>query len=175
MARVVSVFVMVFMLALLSLASAQAIDEVQVREAQRAWGDGIVAIGQAYVSGGDYRAVAAEHVARLYAYDLGPVLFKPTKAARDPFRETFEQALSYFVTGIEPEDHGFAINPWTAVRFENHGIVTHRDIAFAMGHYVFTDPAGADTTVEYTFAYRLDEAGALRIVLHHSSLPYAPH
>jgi hypothetical protein len=156
-------------------AASLAIVEADVLEAQRTWGDGIVAIGSAHVSGGDARAVAADLIARLYGYDLGPVLFKPTKAALDPFRETPEQALSYFVTGVEPEDHGFALTPWTAVRFENHGIVVIGDVAFAMGHYTFTDAHGADTLVEFTFAYRRAPDGSLRIVVHHSSLPYAAH
>jgi hypothetical protein len=114
-------------------------------------------------------------VRTLYAYDLGPVLFKPTKAAADPFRETFEQALSYFVGGEVAEDHGFALEPWTSVRFENHAIVVVGDVAYAMGHYVFTDLQGLETVVEFSFGYVLDATGKLRIVLHHSSLPYRPH
>ena len=37
------------------------------------------------------------NVETLYAYDIGKVLFKPTLAAQEQFRPTFETALSYFV------------------------------------------------------------------------------
>ena len=57
-------------------AIAHPITEAEVREAQEIWGSGIVAIGQAYLDGGDYATVAAEHVDTLYNYDEGTVLFK---------------------------------------------------------------------------------------------------
>merc|ERR1719253_184539 len=41
-----------------------------------------------------------------------------------------------------------------------------------MGNYYFTDTSEKETKVEYTFGYWRDETGAIRIVLHHSSLPY---
>ena len=88
----------------------------------------------------------------------------------------FEQALSYFVAsnGACPEDKGFAIKGWTAVRFENVDIVTEGPTAMAMGNYFFTDPDGKEVKVEYSFGYLLDDEGNVRIVLHHSSMPYAP-
>ena len=69
----------------------------EVKDAQRAWGEGIVAIATAHTNGGDYVGLATDHVNTLYAYQMGPVLFKPTLAATDQFRPTFETALSYFV------------------------------------------------------------------------------
>lgn len=151
----------------------QSITEAEVLAAQEAWGDGIVAIGKAFTDQGDYAAAAQTHLDTLYGYDAGPVLFKPTKAAEDQFRETEEQALSYFVKGIVPEDHGFAINPWTDVRFDNHQILLDGPVAMAMGNYYFTDPKGSETKVEYSFAYMKADDGRLLITLHHSSLPYA--
>ena len=38
----------------------------------------------------------------------------------------------------------------------------------------FTDETGAETTVEKTWVFRQGPDGRLRIVLHKSSLPYAP-
>ena len=105
------------------------------------------------------------------------MLFKPTKAAHDQFRETKAEAMSYFVGGENPEDHGFAIQPWSAVRFENNGIVidADADTAEAMGNYYFTDAkTGTEVKVEYTFAYKRLKDGRLAIFLHHSSLPYQP-
>jgi hypothetical protein len=156
-------------------ARAEPITPAEVRAAQQAWGEAIVAIGAAHAQGGDAQAEAQKTLDTLYAYDLGPVLFKPTKAAAEPFRSTRDSALSYFVGGAIPEDHGFALQPWSAVRFDDQQITADTDSAVAMGHYTFTDAAsGAETRVEFTFGYLRDPAGRLRIHLHHSSLPYQP-
>ena len=149
------------------------ISEKEVLAAQMQWGEGIVAIGEAYVHDSDYRAVADQLVHDLYAYDEGPVLFKPTKAAACPFRKTEQEALSYFVQGVIPEDKGFAIQPWKQVRFENADIALHGDSALAMGNYYFTDRrTGNEVKVEYTFGYHKNDEGDVRINLHHSSMPY---
>ena len=144
-----------------------------IDNAQQAWGDGIVAIAKAHSNGGDYEAVARNHVETLYAYGMGDVLFKPTLAAVEQFRPTFDEALSYFVASNNacPEDKGFAIKGWTNVRFENAGVILRETTALAMGNYFFTTPEGDEVKVEYTFGYMLDEMGALRINVHHSSMP----
>ena len=108
------------------------ITESEIVEAQQTWGTAIVEIGEAYTAGKDYRAVAERTVDTLYGYAEGPVLFKPTKASEKQFRLTREEAVSYFVTGSVAEDHGFAIQPWSAVRFENAGLVIDGDSAIAM-------------------------------------------
>ena len=144
------------------------ITKQEIQKAQQAWGAGIVAIGAAK----DPKAAAIAHIDTLYAYDLGTVLFKPTKVADDQFRETKEEALSYFVGGLEPEDKGFALAPFTKVRFENDGYIIDCDSALAMGNYYFTPKGGKDIKVEYTFGYIKDTKGNLRINLQHSSLPY---
>ena len=144
-----------------------------IDNAQRAWGDGIVAIAKAHSDGGDYEAVARNHVETLYAYGMGNVLFKPTLAAVEQFRPTFDEALSYFVASNNacPEDKGFAIKGWTNVRFENAGVILRETTALAMGNYFFTTPEGDEVKVEYTFGYVFDEMKALRINVHHSSMP----
>ena len=156
-----------------SHAQAAAITKDEVLAAQQAWAEGIVGIGQAYKDEGDYRAAAAQHIRDLYAYEQGGVLFKPTLAAEDQFRETFEQALSYFVGGKLEEDKGFATKPWVQVRFAEPQVLLNGDTAAAMGNYYFT-AAGSDaeTKVEYSFGYIRDDEGRLRINLHHSSVPY---
>jgi len=145
----------------------------EVKDAQRAWGEGIVAIATTHTNGGDYVGLATDHVNTLYAYQMGPVLFKPTLAAVDQFRPTFETALSYFVASNNacPEDQGFAIQGWTDVRFENSDVIIDGNTALAMGNYFFTSPEGAEVKVEYTFGYIEDGNGGLRIQLHHSSMP----
>ncbi|WP_419657326.1 hypothetical protein Dvar_64590 [Desulfosarcina variabilis str. Montpellier] len=155
--------------------STKPITEADVHQAQKIWGDGIVAIGSAYVKKGDYKALAATHVDTLYAYDEGTVLFKPTKAAAQQFRLTESDAISYFVTGVVPEDHGFALQPWSAVRFENAGILIDTDSAVAMGNYFFTDAnTGKEAKVEFTFGYIRGADGKLLINVHHSAFPYQP-
>ena len=149
------------------------VDVRDVEKAQEAWGDGIVALAAAHSTGGDFVGIATNHVNTLYAYQMGPVLFKPTLAAVDQFRPTFETALSYFVAsnGACPEDKGFAIKGWTNVRFENSDVIIDGNTALAMGNYFFTDPDGSEVKVEYTFGYIQDDDGELRIQLHHSSMP----
>ena len=144
-----------------------------VEKAQQAWGDGIVAIAAAHSSGMEYVETARNHIQSLYAYDIGPVLFKPTMAVKEQFRSTFEGALSYFVAsnGECPEDKGFAIKNWKKVRFENENIIINRTTAIAMGNYFFTAPDGEEIKVEFTFGYVIDSIGTLRINLHHSSMP----
>ena len=132
-----------------------------------------MAIATAHTNGGDYVGLATDHVKTLYAYQIGPVLFKPTLAATDQFRPTFETALSYFVASNNacPEDQGFAIKGWTNVRFENSDVIIDGNTALAMGNYFFTSQEGSEVKVEYTFGYIKDDDGSLRIQLHHSSMP----
>ena len=144
-----------------------------VEDAQQAWGEGIVAIATAHSTGGDYVEVARNHVETLYAYGLTAVLFKPTLAAIEQFRPTFDQALSYFVASNNEcsEDKGFAIKGWTNVRFENADVILEESTALAMSNYFFTAPDGDEVKVEYTIGYMVDSVGNLRIQLHHSSMP----
>ena len=154
-------------------AAAQSISEQDVIDAQIIWGEGIVAIATVHADGGDYTARATEHVNDLYAYGETDVMFKPTLASEDQFRETFDEALSYFIGQDGTEDSGFAISGWTNVRWENNGIYTDDTSAMAMGNYYFTAPDGNETKVEFTFGYVLVD-GDLKINLHHSSMPYSP-
>ncbi len=154
------------------------ITEQEVLEAQKVWGEGIVKIGNVYTDKGDYKAAAEKHIDELYGYNLGEVLFKPTLASEKQFRTTKEGALSYFVGHDDnyPEDLGFAIKPWSNVRWESTGIKTEGNMAIAMGNYFFTPAKGGDEVkVEYTFAYTKDDEGKLRIIMHSSHLPYSPH
>ena len=161
-------------LAAAGAAQAGGISEKAVIDAQTAWGEGIVAIAKVHTDGGDYTARATQHIEDLYAYGDTSVMFKPTLASVDQFREKFGEALSYFVGTPGSEDSGFAIKGWTNVRWENNGIYTTDDTAMAMGNYFFTGPDGKEIKVEYTFGYVKDASGALKINLHHSSLPFSP-
>ena len=150
------------------------IAEYSITDAQIAWGNGIVKIGQVFTDKGDYKAAAEEHIHEFYNYQEGSVLFKPTLTSEKQFRLDFEGALSYFVGGNDsyPEDHGFAIKPWSNVRWENIGTKITDGMAIAMGNYFFTTPEGDEVKVEYSFGYTLDSTGNVRINLHHSSMPF---
>ena len=43
-----------------------------------------------------------------------------------------------------------------------------------MGNYYFTTADGSEVKVEYTFGLEQMADGDLKIVLHHSSLPFTP-
>jgi len=160
------------------------ITEAEVEEAQAAWASAIKSISKAYlnVPQDDFVDVAATAAGELYGYGHSNVLFKPTKAAKYPFRPSAEEAMSYFVgeqnvkDGYK-EDGGFAINGgkgWKDVVFDNHQIELLGNTAIAMGTYYFTcATTGGKTKVEYTFGYKRNADGKLRIFLHHSSVPYA--
>ncbi|WP_291328028.1 hypothetical protein [Desulfovibrio sp. UCD-KL4C] len=148
----------------------------EVEDAQKMWGDMLIEVGKAYSENGNYTKVTQNLIDQLYAYnyDKGIVLFKPTKAKIEPFRNTREGAISYFIgdSSTFQEDKGFALAPWVDVKFKNDEMYMHGNLAIAMGEYFFTDPKGNTVKVEYTFGYIKDVSGALKIVLHHSSLPY---
>ncbi len=152
------------------------ITEAEVLAAQKAWGEGIVRIGKVFTDGGDYTKAAVDHINRFYNYQEGTVLFKPTLAAEKQFRTNFEGALSYFVGGNDnySEDGGFAIKPWTNVRWQNIGTKIIGNMAVAMGNYWFTPADGSgDVKVEYSFAYTKNGMGELKIILHDSHVPFS--
>ncbi len=151
-------------------ALASTITTQEVEAAQIAWGNGIVEIGKSK----NPRKAAIAHIDEFYGFDIGSVLFKPTLASVDQFRGTKKEALSYFIGQDLKEDKGFALAPYTKVRWENEGIITDGDSALAMGNYFFTGKDGKEVKVEYSFGYVKDENGQLKINLHHSSLPFSP-
>ena len=67
---------------------------------QARWGQAIKDISQVYLGGGDFLATANDAAADLYGYGYTDVLFKPTKAAENPFRPTATGAMSYFVKSL---------------------------------------------------------------------------
>ena len=145
-----------------------------VESIQNKWGDNLVKLGKLK---GDIDACKKESklmIDSLYGFDNGEVLFKPTKAKDQQFRLTFEGAQSYFIGENQnfSEDKGFALQPWTNVRFENASVIFNEKSAIAMGNYFFTQVDGSEVKVEYTFGYFVDKQGQLKINLHHSSLPF---
>ena len=163
-------------------AAAAPVTADEVKACQAKWANAITTISKTYADKGDFVKAAADAAGELYGYGHTNVLFKPTKAAEYPFRPSGAEAMSYFVgeanvDGGYKEDGGFAINGgkgWKNVVFTNHQIECHNDVALAMGSYVFTcATTGDQAKVEYTFGYKRNEDGKVRICLHHSSVPYS--
>lgn len=154
------------------------ITAAEVQEAQRAWGDALVAISTEYERNG--RAAAARLAGQVldsaYGFNLGNVLFKPTLTTNpQTFRPTREGALSYFVGGDRnfASDSGFALKGWRSVNVDTRKIFLSGATAMSMGKVSMTDAKGKVTTVDKTWGYVRGPDGKLRIVLHHSSLPYS--
>jgi len=155
------------------------ITELDLAEARKAWGDALVAISTAFAEGGieAARSVAGEILDTAYGYDLGPVLFKPTLASGDQtFRPTRDGALAYFVghDTAYPRDGGFGIKGWVEVKSETAAHFIEGDVGMWQGNIDCIDRDGNVTRVDKTFGYKKVAAGTLKIVLHHSSLPYQP-
>lgn len=155
------------------------ISEQDLAKARIAWGDALVAISKAFDDQGIAAATEAANAAldAAYSYNLGPVLFKPTLACGEQtFRPTREGALSYFVghNNSYPLDGGFGLKSWRKVESTSSASFIQGDVAMWMGNVYFTDKNGDVTVVDKSWGYKKDAEGTLRIVLHHSSLPYQP-
>lgn len=154
------------------------ITEAEVLAAQQAWGKALVSISETNAKDGHAAAkkLAGDILDAAYGYNLGPVLFKPTLTeAPQTFRTTREGALAYFVGGDPnfPKDTGFALKGWKAVEIQNAAIHINGDVATTMGNVMITGADGKVTTVDKTWKFKKDDEGTLRIVVHHSSLPYS--
>ena len=153
------------------------INEHDILNALGEWGECLISISKAYEEKGldAARTIADQTLDRLYGFDLGPVLFKPTlSGGADTFRPTKAGALSYFI-GHEPkypDDSGFGIKFWRKVKPETSTTFIQNDVAMWMGWVSFIDKNNAVLKVDKTFGYTRDKHGNLKIVLHHSSLPF---
>ena len=153
------------------------ITEARLKEARNLWGEALVAISNAFDEEGldAARQRANEALDVAYGYHLGPVLFKPTMAGGEQtFRTTRAGALSYFIGHNEefPQDDGFGLKSWRQVVSSAGMAFIEGDVALWMGNVTFTNNRGEQTVVDKSWGYKQDAEGQLRIVLHHSSLPY---
>ena len=153
------------------------ISEKMVNDAQKGWCGALVQINTTKETGGDYKKVASDIIDAAYFYQNGPVLFKPTLTTGDQtFRMDKEGALAYFVGGNDKYkgDGGFALKGWKKCESKPRAFVLDGDTALSMGNVHMWNAKGEETVVDKTWGYKLDKDGNLRIVLHHSSLPYKP-
>lgn len=153
------------------------INENELADARVAWGNGMIAISKAYEKSGidDATIVANEMLDQLYGFEFGPVLFKPTlSGGSQTFRSNKESALSYFI-GNNPKyplDSGFGIKSWREVKSETSSTFVEENIAMWMGWVTLIDKKGDQVIVDKSWGYKKNKNGSLKIVLHHSSLPY---
>jgi len=161
------------------------ITEEEVNEAQQAWCDGLVAISRAYTERGDYRGLANRFIDDLYDFEDGRVFFRPTLAAAPQnFRTTRRGALAYFIGEDDnfPRDEGFIKKGWASARYDNalersNAIQIYGNIAMTMGNVYLREEAsigGREVVVDKVFAYRKDEKGKLRLIVHKSALSNEP-
>ena len=155
------------------------ITEGEVLGAQKAWCNALVSISTTADEKGQPAAkeLAEKVIDGAYGYQLGQVLFKPTlTVVPQTFRTTKKGALAYFVGGDPeyPGDKGFALKGWRQCEIQNAGIYIIDNTATTMGNVVITDKNGKVVTVDKTWEFYKGPDGTLRIILHHSSLPYKP-
>ena len=145
-----------------------------ISDIQQKWGNSIIEIGKAYLDKKDYLKLTENFIDELYYFNQGKVLFKPTKASHKQFRNKRNEFISYFIghNKVSDEDKGFALEPWKDIYFQNFDFITYDDIVISMGNYLFTDYENKKTKVEYSFGYMLNQESKLKIIFHHSSIPY---
>ncbi|WP_371194031.1 hypothetical protein [Glaciecola sp. SC05] len=153
------------------------LSEQEVLNAQQGWCNALLDISKTNEDKGQAAAktLAKQVIDAAYGYQMGAVLFKPTlTVVPQTFRPTSEGALSYFVGGDSnfPKDKGFALMGWTNCEVDNNAVFIAGDSASTIGKVHFTGPDGSVTSVDKTWGFVKDDAGNLRIVLHHSSLEY---
>lgn len=154
------------------------ITEAEIKVAQDAWGQALIQISDDYQRGGINKAkeTATAVLDSAYGYTDGAVLFKPTLASgAQTFRTTKDGALSYFIGHNQayPSDSGFALKNWKAYRYDNAAVYIEGNQALTMGKVYLTDRDNKETVVDKSWGFRKGDDGKVRIVLHHSSIPYA--
>ena len=111
--------------------------ERRIMDFLASWTEGVIKIGQEFLSDRDYVNCAKDFLSQHYAFDETEVLFKPTFTREVVFRNTKEKALSYFIKGQIDEDKGFALKPWEKIDLEKCHILQEKDFIGVMGSLLF--------------------------------------
>jgi hypothetical protein len=148
------------------------ITKEDIIKAQKEWSEGIIRMGQISNNRALLESFVSDFLDDVYNFQE-KVLFKPTKAKIEQFRNNKESAVSYFIAGDNKkykEDNGFALSNWSKIKFENSDIIINKNQGLAMGNYTFENNE-SKIKVEYSFGYiKINES--IKITLHHSSIPY---
>ena len=144
-------------------------DESKIKEFLSSWTKGVIEIGQAYSNKENYEKEALKFLSNHYAFKTQQILFKPTFTKEKIFRNSLEEALSYFIKGEFTEDNGFALKPWEEINLKELNILNEENLSSAMGTLSFKPVSSSDTTlVAFTFIFCLEEE-EIKIKIHHSS------
>lgn len=148
--------------------------EIKISIIQKEWANSIINIGKAFLDKKDYLDLTNKFIDKLYLFNNGKALFKPTKASQKQFRRSKAEFISYFIghNKISDEDKGFALQPWKKIYFDNFDTLYYENFFISMGNYYFTDYLDEKIKVEYSFGYILNKENNLQIIFHHSSIPY---
>ena len=148
------------------------ITKEDIIKAQKERSEGIIRMGQISNNRALLESFVSDFLDDVYNFQE-KVLFKPTKAKIEQFRNNKESAVSYFIAGDDKkckEDNGFALSNWSKITFENSDIIINENQGLAMGNYTFENNE-SKIKVEYSFGYiKINES--IKITLHHSSIPY---
>ena len=145
-----------------------------VHKMQEKWANIILEIGKAYKKKISSNSLIFELLHDVYAFDHSEVLFKPTLAKQNQFRSSKEEFISYFLgqNKVCKEDSGFAIKGWKHVFSDAKAVFLDENMALWMGWVTLVNKDRQSTKVDKSFGFKLCKRRHLKIVLHHSSLPY---
>ena len=127
-------------------------------------------IRTAYEKNEDYKNMALEFINKHYLFNEESVLFKPTLTSKTIFRNSVDDALSYFIGGKYSEDTGFALKSFESVTIDKTNTIIENDLIAIMGILDFKLISPTEhMRVAFTFILKTTESG-LKIKIHHSSL-----
>ena len=153
------------------------ITQEDISKVRDSWGAGIIAISNAYDEKGiDSATIIANQILdSLYGFELGSILFKPTlSGGKQTFRSDKEGTLSYYLgnNAKYPSDTGFAIKSWSKFESETSSFYSDESTAMWMGWVTLTNKKGEIIKVDKSWGYKKLTNGSIKIISHHSSLPY---
>ena len=134
------------------------------------WTNGLSMIRTAYEKNESQKEMALKFINKFYLFNEEPVLFKPTLTNKTIFRNSVDDALSYFIGGKYPEDTGFALKAYESVDINETNTIIEKDLIAIMGILNFKlINSDESMRVAFTFVLKSSETG-LKIKIHHSSL-----
>ena len=90
-------------------------------------------IRTAYEKNGSKKEIALKFINKFYLFNEEPVLFKPTLTNKTIFRNSVDDAISYFIGGKYPEDTGFALKAYESVDINETNTIIEKDLIAIMG------------------------------------------
>ena len=133
------------------------------------WTAGVIEIGRMHQEGGDFTLSAENFIEKHYAFSDENILFKPTFTSENIFRNTKDEALSYFIKGDISEDKGFALKPWERIELDELNCLLEENLTASMGTLLFKPLNEEEVTkVAFTFIFTMIN-NSLKIKIHHSS------